>query len=255
MDNSLNMAAAIDAENYKFTSHVKSILSDLSNFSDAALDWLMMEHYQFSFRNTGFLSKAAETARGFETGAVEAELLRNYNEERGHARMYKRALRKMGTDVERRQPFAPTAAFFERIDALISADAWRMLGAMYATETAAIFEHEVFWDISREVAARRGHAWEGSELKAFHDLHLNGVEQSHKDELGVFLKDGSVALDSTGGDDRDRSVRLEKAHAGGLDAIAAMDAWWSRLLAEMPNAKSPDSATVPERTASVESAA
>lgn len=255
MDNSLNMAAAIDAENYKFTSHVKSILSDLSKFSDAALDWLMMEHYQFSFRNTGFLSKAANTAKHFETGAVEAELLRNYNEERGHAKMYKRALRKMGTDVEQRQPFPATAAFFEEIDGLISADAWRMLGAMYATETAAIFEHEVFWDVSHEVAFRRGQEWEGSELKAFHDLHLNGVEQSHKDELGVFLKDGSAALGSSSGDDRVRSANLEKAHAGGLGAIAAMDAWWSRLLAEMPNARLPASAALPARTASVENAA
>lgn len=237
-----NIAGAIDTENGRFTSGVKSILKDLSRFSDASLDWLMMEHYQFSFRNTSFLSKAADMAKRFRSAAIEAELLRNYNEERGHARMYKRALRKMGTDVEVRREFPPTAAFFGRIDDLISSCPSRMLGAMYATETAAIFEHEVFWDISREIASRRGLAWEGSELKAFHDLHLNGVEQSHKDELGIFLKADGIEPESVFGNSSGESVQLDRAHAGGLAAIAAMAVWWNRLLAEMQNEELPVSA-------------
>ena len=233
MQATTNTAAVIDAANLKFTSHVKSILKDLSKFSDEALDWLMMEHYQFSFRNTTFLSKAAATAQQFRSAAIEAELTRNYNEERGHARMYKRALRKMGTDVEIRRDFSPTAAFFKCIDGLIADCPSRMLGAMYATETAAIFEHEVFWDISREVARRRGQAFEGSELKAFHDLHLNGVEQSHKDELGVFVKEGGVAEDAMARATGGANVDYAKARAGGLDAVAAMAVWWELLLEEM----------------------
>ena len=58
---------------------------------------------------------------------------------------------------------------------------------MYATETAAIFEHEVFRDISCEIIMRRQKNWEKSRLKAFHDMHLNGVEQGHKDGLGIFV--------------------------------------------------------------------
>jgi hypothetical protein len=109
---------------------------------------------------------------------------------------------------------------------LTTAGASTALGALYATETAAIFEHEVFWAISREVCARRGYDWQPSTIKAFHDMHLDGVEQSHKDELGVFV-DPSPTEPTDGGEPIDRAEVL----AGAEQAIDAMTTWWKKLLA------------------------
>ena len=146
--------------------------------------------------------------------------------------MYKRALRDIGIEVDARLEFPPTAYFFHKISGLLTPDPSRMLGAMYATETAAIFEHEVFRDISKEVITRRSADWSGSRLKQFHDMHLSGVEQSHKDELGKFLHGLSVptvAMTQAGGG---RTIDAARAHDGANNAIDAMTLWWHDLLSE-----------------------
>lgn len=220
-------SARLDAANRRFTQPVKDSLRALDDFSDGALEWLMLEHYQFSNANVGFLGAAATvTARLAEPGVAE-ELLRNRREEDGHAAMYRRALAEIGSPVQDRLPFAPTARFLEDIGRLVQGTPSRVLGTMYATETAAIFEHEVFWDVSREVCARRGIAWEDTTLRRFHGLHLEGVEQGHKDGLGVFID----AADGQG-DGRKGEAAIDAAQVdqGAEAAIATMTAWWDALL-------------------------
>jgi len=227
MDASSSLAGVIDAENLAFTSHVKSQLSDLADFDTHSLNWLMLEHYQFSARNTAFLAQGAQVAREFPNSAIHTELMRNLAEENGHAAMYKSALERIGISIESRDEFPPTSYFLFRIAGLISSDPSRMLGAMYATETAAIFEHEIFRHISKEVLRRNEIASEGKPLVAFHDMHLSGVEQSHKDELGVFLKGINPYQRTLSGDGVSPAAALD----GGRKAIAAMRQWWHDLLA------------------------
>ena len=212
-----------------FTSNSKYRLRNLSKFDSDSLDWIMAEHYQFSARNTAFLSTAMTTAQRFSNQAIATELQRNLAEESGHARLYKRALAEIGIDVERRIEFAPTSRFFAQIAALIDTDPSQMLGAMYATETAAIFEHEVFRSISKEAIERRGIDWKGSRLANFHDMHLSGVEQSHKDELGIFLK--NLPIDNNRLDEGE--IDASRVERGGRQAIKAMEQWWDRLLGQL----------------------
>ncbi|OUD12277.1 hypothetical protein [Thioflexithrix psekupsensis] len=149
VENTANMevAALIDINNQVFIDANKARLADLSQYSTEALEWLMMEHYQFSFANVQFLTDAAKKAAGFDTDAVNKELLRNCAEESGHAVMYRAALKKVGCDVGQRVEFVPTTKFLATIDELSNGEPSSVLGAMFATETAAIFEHEVFRDI------------------------------------------------------------------------------------------------------------
>lgn len=223
----------IDEKNHRFTSEVRQRLSDLEAISEKALEWLMTEHFQFSVSNPGFLKNAADTTGRLANQGITAELHRNFEEESGHAAIYRKGLAEIGTDVDARVPFAPTTEFLEKIRNLTVADPSRVLGAMYATETAAIFEHEIFWEISREVCRRREIEWEPTTLKAFHDLHLDGVEQSHKDELGVFVDPAeadasraAAAGDGTQGAPVDTAELLD----GAEDAIEAMAEWWEALV-------------------------
>lgn len=218
---SLKLTSQIDEKNNKFILSVKKKLENLSLFSEASLEFLMMEHYQFSVKNTQFLAAAQATTQRFNLLELSAELQRNLNEEKGHAAIYKKSLLEIGTDVEKRAEFIATEHFFSIISDLVLHSPYITLGAMYATETAAIFEHEVFLEISHEVINRREKPWEKSRLKAFHDLHLNGVEQAHKDELGIFVDQ----------DDQDTASIL----TGANQAIQAMDNWWKHLLAKAAN--------------------
>lgn len=212
----IRTSTVLDKQNQNFTLEVKSELKDLRLFSEEALIWLMLEHYQFSARNCSFLSKAAEMTSVLDNKMVSEELRRNLNEENGHALMYKRAFKEMGIDVADRQAFSPTEEFFNHIEHIISQNPYATLGALYATETAAIFEHEVFFDIGCEVFMRRSLNWQSSKLKAFHDLHLNGVEQGHKDGLESFVND-----------EKTDEAEIRK---GALDATQAMKTWWDKLL-------------------------
>lgn len=222
-----DLAAVIDERNLHFTSHVKAQLRDLDAVSDEALEWLMLEHFQFSSTNPGFLAAAARTTEQLEHPGVARELERNYREEDGHAAIYEKGLAEIGTLVDEREEFTPTSRFLARIRQLTVGDPSVALGAMYATETAAIFEHEIFWDISREVCVRRGIAWDDTILKGFHDMHLGGVEQSHKDELGVFVSRSGHREVGEGVPISDDDVM-----AGAAEAIDAMVTWWDTLVSE-----------------------
>lgn len=229
----MDLASLIDARNKDFIDDAKAQLEDLSPYSTEALEWLMVEHYQFSYRNTKFLAAAAEVAIAFDTDAINKELERNCGEENGHAVMYKAALADIGISVETRKEFPSTTRFLESIGELCLREPSAVLGTMFATETAAIFEHEVFRDVSKEVIARRKVGSEGDPLVYFHDMHLSGVEQSHREELGVFLRGLDKAQQVAPRDGERPTIEPPKALAGAEQAIAAMRAWWADLLSEL----------------------
>lgn len=234
VDNAANteVAAIIDANNQVFIDANKARLADLSQYSTEALEWLMMEHYQFSFANVLFLSDAAEKTGAFDTDAVKEELIRNCDEENGHAAMYSAALKKVDCDVEQRAEFTPTTQFLATIGELSNSDPSSVLGTLFATETAAIFEHEVFRDISKEVINRRGWDKAGDDLVWFHDMHLSGVEQSHRDELGIFLRNITPSQGIAEKEGDRPTINTQLALAGADAAIEAMKNWWDKMLAE-----------------------
>lgn len=176
----------------------------------------MLEHYQFSEKNCCFLRASVHYTSLLRDTGISIELERNLNEENGHYLLYRKALSQVGVDVGKRIEFSATLDFFESLTSLIERGGYSTLGVMYATESAAIFEHEVFLDMSRELVMRKGMPWQESKLKAFHDLHLNGVEQEHKEGLAIFV-------DSS----RSHSDEIE---IGARLAIEAMSKWWSSLL-------------------------
>ena len=228
----MDVVSMIDRRNQTFIDNAKAQLRDLDHYTTEALEWLMMEHYQFSFQNTEFLATAAEQTGAFDTGAVKQELIRNCEEENGHAAMYKAALKKIGCDVESRVEFPSTTKFLATIDELVEREEpSAVLGTMFATETAAIFEHEVFRDVSVEVIKRRNVEKKGKPLVAFHDMHLSGVEQSHRDELGIFLR-GIRPDQSVAPKEGERpTLHPQQALAGAEQAIGAMELWWADLFA------------------------
>lgn len=228
----MDVEAFIDLRNREFIDNAKAQLKNLCQYSTEALEWLMMEHYQFSFRNTQFLADAAETAVGFDTDAVQKELTRNLKEENGHAVIYKAALKQVGLDVDARVEFPSTTHFLDKIGELSNTEPSAVLGTMFATETAAIFEHEVFRDITEEVLKRRNLLNDGKKLIWYHDMHLGGVEQSHRDELGVFLR--GLPLDQTVEKEGDRpTINARQSVVGAERAIEAMAQWWADLFTEL----------------------
>lgn len=230
MNPGLDVEKKIDQWNSEFTGKRRQPLLDLSEYSTEGLEWLMMEHYQFSFRNCEFLWNSAETTGNFDRDAVKTELVRNYKEESGHAAMYKVALKKVGSNVETRQEFKPTTEFLDSLGKLCKQeDPSFVLGMMFATETAAIFEHQVFRDVSVEVIARRKVGDMGKPLVGFHDLHLDGVEQSHKDELGIFLRGVFPDQPEIPAEGARPTIRPDRALEGGRIAINLMDDWWGNL--------------------------
>ena len=243
-DTQLDVSAFIDQRNQAFINHAKAQLKNLDQYSTEALEWLMMEHYQFSFRNTTFLADAAELTGSFDTDAVQKELIRNHAEENGHAIIYKKALKKIGVDIDTRTEFPSTTHFLDTIGEIVGREPSTVLGAMFATETAAIFEHEVFLEISNEVLKRRKLEEEGKKLVWFHEMHLSGVEQSHRDELGVFLQ--GLPLDKTvvEKDGHRPTINTQQAVTGAELAIEAMTKWWADLLDQIrADSKTRDFAT------------
>ncbi|GHH79002.1 hypothetical protein GCM10018793_30630 [Streptomyces sulfonofaciens] len=221
------LSALIDAENDAFTKAVKGqLLESLPQVDTESLEWLVMEHYQFSFANKALLQKAVDCTRKLADTGVSIELQRNVDEEDGHAPMYKKGMLEAGTDMDSRVEFPPTTRFLAGVDALCAPNPSRALGSLYATETAAIFEHEVFHEICKEIADRRGFTYEGSLIKRFHDIHLeDGVEQGHKDGLAAFVDLGPDAADGDG-----EPIDMDEVRKGALEAIAIMRTWWDALL-------------------------
>ncbi|MEO6502511.1 MAG: hypothetical protein ABIQ09_11430 [Jatrophihabitantaceae bacterium] len=227
----MRLSERIDVVNDEFTNRVKStLLARLPSLSTEVLEWLVKEHYQFSFTNVELLGVARDSTARLANPGVAVELQRNMEEENGHAAMYRRAMRAIGTDVDERSEFTPTSEFFGKVRMLSGAAPSRALGALYATETAAIFEHQVFDEISEAICDRRDLAYEGSLIKKFHDIHLDeGVEQGHKDGLAEFVDVAEPGPAAGAGEPID-AAELEQ---GAYDAIAAMTTWWDALLAEV----------------------
>lgn len=221
---STSIRGLIDRQSDRFTTATRRALGPPEGWCEDSLAWLCMEHYQFSRRNPSFLQQAARNTVSLAPAGIAAELQRNFEEEKTHAEMYRRALGEVGVDVETRVEFKPTTSFLHQINELVEADPFCTLGAMYATETAAIFEHQVFRDISVELIARRNATQRGKRLIGFHDMHLAGVEQAHKDNLGVFL-DPSTELPKDG-----RGFDGASVVEGAWCAISAMTVWWGELL-------------------------
>ncbi|WP_245171600.1 hypothetical protein [Streptomyces decoyicus] len=221
------LSVQIDAENDAFTNAVKDqLFKALSQAETESLEWLVMEHYQFSFANKGLLQKAVDCTKKLADAGVSVELQRNVDEEDGHAPMYKKGMLEAGTDMDKRVEFPPTTRFLADVDALCAPDPSRALGSLYATETAAIFEHEVLYEICKEICDRRGFAYEGSLIKRFHDIHLeDGVEQGHKDGLAAFVDLGPDAADGDG-----EPIDMDEVRKGALEAIRIMRVWWDALL-------------------------
>lgn len=229
---STDLATVIDEKNQAFIDKNKAELADLSQYSTAALEWLMMEHYQFSFQNVEFLADSAQVSGGFDTEAVKQELIRNHAEENGHAAIYKDALKRVNCDIEQREEFVPTTQFLNKIGELSNTTPSTVLGTMFATETAAIFEHEVFLDISTEVIKRGEWGQVGDRLLGFHNMHLDGVEQSHRDELGIFLRGFPTDQEIAAKDGERPTVNVKQALEGAEQAIEAMIVWWDHMLNE-----------------------
>jgi hypothetical protein len=207
----------IDHESDRFTTTTRLALGSPADWHDDVLGWLCMEHYQFSKRNPSFLQQAAVNTSSLLEQGIAKELQRNFEEEKTHSEMYRRALAETGINVETHIEFTPTTIFLDEVQKLVEGDPSRTLGAIYATETAAIFEHQVFRGISVELIARRNAGGRDHPLIRFHDMHLEGVEQAHKDNLGVFLR-------------ADRGIDETMVSEGALNAIGLMRTWWNELL-------------------------
>jgi hypothetical protein len=226
MVTAVRLSERIDTVNDEFTNRVKTWLLDrLPDLPTDVLQWLVKEHYQFSSTNVELLGLAREATSGLADQGVTIELERNIGEESGHAVMYRQAMREVGTDVDDHTEFEPTTAFFAQIRDLSTQNPSCSLGTFYATETAAIFEHQVFYEICREICERQGLTYQGSRIRKFHDIHLDeGVEQGHKDGLAAFV---DVAVPTPAGPAGLDSAEVER---GAYAAIAAMATWWDALL-------------------------
>lgn len=225
------LSERIDIVNDRFTNRVKSaVLNRLPDLDTETLEWLVREHWQFSSTNVELLGIARDTTARFANQGVTVELQRNLDEEDGHAKMYREAMRLVGTDVADRAEFPPTTRFFDQVRALSTGDPSRALGTLYATETAAIFEHQTYYEICREICERRNIPYEGSLIKKFHDIHLDeGVEQGHKDGLAAFVDVAEPAPTGAQGEPVDTAA----VERGAYEAIRAMEAWWDALLGEV----------------------
>ncbi|HAT8173025.1 TPA: DUF3865 domain-containing protein, partial [Legionella pneumophila] len=84
----------------------------------------------------------------------------------------------------------------------------------------------LFKEISAELCQRKRLDFENSRIKQFHDLHLDGVEQAHKDELGKFM-DHTLAQEHV-----DPNIFLQEKEIldGAYVAINIMEDWWSGLI-------------------------
>jgi hypothetical protein len=84
-------------------------------------------------------------------------------------------------------------------------------------------------EVCEALCARRAVPWQGSEIKAFHDMHLSGgVEQSHKDGLAEFVDARGRPVTGSGA-----AIDEGEVTAGAHEAIGAMRIWWQQLLEQV----------------------
>ncbi|MFI1184569.1 DUF3865 domain-containing protein [Streptomyces sp. NPDC020799] len=189
--------------------------------------FLIHEHSVFSRENPAFLSMAEKSSRAVPE--LARELRRNYLEESGdgdqlgHFSLYSEGLRRsFGFRVDEHVPSAPTVRFVDGILGLASlGDESVACGAFYATEAAAIPELELMQEIVEMYAQRRGLKADVT-VKEFFALHLNGVEQEHRDGIAVFIHEAD-----------DYGLEVDGIECGFDGAARAMHTWWKGLAASL----------------------
>ena len=219
------MAREIDAYCDSLTDRVGKILGDFSGLTDDQIERIVLEAHQVSVYNPPILTAAVKSSEVFAEKGIKAELVENLEEEQGHAALYEKGLGNIGTDVSARTPWPASDALFKRVFDLMDDGPSSMLGAMYASEAIALFESETLRELARELTVRRGFKpeVEGRRVIAFHDMHLGGVEQAHKDGLGQYLHTNPV-------DGEGEAVDLAAAWNGAKGALDAIYTWWVHLL-------------------------
>lgn len=224
-DSPTPLAREIDAYCDHLTDRVAAKLTDYGGLSDAQLERIVLEAQQVSIYNPPILAKAVEYAGAFAEPGIRQELQRNLEEEQGHHLLYAKGLAAIGTDVEARTPWPASDALFARVFELMDRSPSAMLGSMYASEAIALFESETLREIARTLLRRRGlrDDHEGRRVIAFHDLHLGGVEQGHKDGLGVFLRSDRAT-------EGEASVDPSEVWIGAKETLDAIYTWWTHLV-------------------------
>lgn len=187
------------------------------SFSQHASVWLMLELFQFSRRNPDLLITGAKVLGDLDDQRMARTLFENYQEESTHPVIYEQCLREYDIHVELRQTFPATEQFLDTLMSIIKAGPSLALGALYATESAALMEHRILNDLSRNIAMAKGIRYEESGLAQFHALHLNGVEEAHARALGAFIQTDDSALLQAG------------VLRGTAEAVQAMATWWRAM--------------------------
>ncbi|HEX9986350.1 MAG TPA: hypothetical protein VGF69_24035 [Thermoanaerobaculia bacterium] len=204
--------AAIDAFIASVTCQVSTI-----SFSERASVWLMLELFQFSKRNPGLLIKGAEILGELDDQRMARTLFENYQEESTHPVIYQHCLMDYDINVDDRQAFPATDRFLDDLMSIITTGPSPALGALYATESAALMEHRILNELSRDLAPTKGIVYEESGLARFHGLHLNGVEEAHARALGAFIQTD------------DGELPAADVLRGADEAIKAMETWWRAM--------------------------
>lgn len=230
----------IDAHCDSVGNSVRARMTRLEEFSEARLERIMFEAWQVSLHNPPILLAAAEATRPLIDQGAYAELMRNYREEETHSELYRRGLAEIGTDVAQRTSWPPSDRLFALVNQLIAAGPSTTIGSMYASEAVALFESELLLAVAREVIRRRAAQTRGKRLVAFHEMHLGGVEQGHKNGLAPFLKASTEAANN--------QLDLEKVEQAALATIDAIGVWWDHLLA--PDAPVKEGFPTPDSEAS-----
>jgi hypothetical protein len=147
--------------------------------------------------------------------------MENYHEEKDHSQIYRRGLLEHRVYVEERVPFPATDQFLDSLMTLIESSPAHALGALYATESAALLEHQIFNELSRKLSSERHIQYESSVLAGFHGLHLAGVEEAHARELRAFLQQ------------RHSELVPELLFDGARKAVESMNVWWKAMFARI----------------------
>lgn len=229
----MKITDTINQQYAKFISQVKPHLENLEQSTIAGLEEIVIESYQFTVRNLQFLLDSANMTASLEDKNIEREFRHNLEEEQSHPELYKQALAQIGTHVETRKNFPPTTILFDTLDSIIKTSSSSALGAMYAMEGSAIFASEVCYKLCEEIATRRGIDWNTTALSQFHSAHLNEIEQSHRDDLGVFI-------DKAESSSSNHELNLQEILSSAIQAVEAISTWGKELLTKITGKDQPN---------------
>jgi len=174
---------------------------------------------------------ATSTNNSQSVPALSAELRRNYEEEIGspseasHFAVYNQGLlESFGFRADEYIVSSATNRFLKTLLNLVeSGTASSICGVFYATEASAIPELELICDITDLYSKRQDGCQKTKTLSNFFDLHLNGVEQGHKDGLGLFINQYDKY-----------NLNLSEIRTGFFAAVEAMKTRWTSLEVASP---------------------